>query len=369
MSQTIKDSLPSPAARRLAAATGASARQIPLKLKHTLTKADRRRTRYGLVAAGLCLSVVGLAASLLTTLPRLGPSPLYAAAGLGGLALSGVPAPSTVQRIAETGENAGIVSPVESAKLALPAPPVVSAQPSAATKPVSSPPAAVVAAAQQRVEPADSAVVVAPIAQKIQSLEERLAALNVAAETERREVEKRALDRREQDRLDDERRRAEQRQSEQKLAELKLAEQRVAANQPPAGPGSNSGPATATASGKTSPCLAAVDAATQAVLVSFDTGSTVVSPVQVEQLKRVAALIKNCPAAQIEVAGHTDSKGALESNFSLSWRRAEAVIAVFQGAGVDPSRFTAVGFGTRRPLSQTAEQQNPIDRRVELKLR
>jgi len=367
MSQTIKDSLPSPAARRLAAATGASARQIPLKLKHTLTKADRRHTRTGLVAAGLCLSVVCLAASLLTTLPRLGPSPLYAAAGLGGMALSGVPAPSTVKRVAEAVENAGVTTPVEPAKVALP-PSVVSAQPSA-SKPVSSPSAVVVAAAQQRVEPADSAVIVAPIAQKIQSLEERLAALNVAAETERREAEKRAVDRREQDRRDDERRRAEQRQSELNLADQKLAEQRVAANQPPAGLGTNSGPATATASGKTSPCLAAVDAATQAVLVSFDTGSTVVSPVQVEQLKRVAALIKNCPAAQVEVAGHTDSKGALESNFSLSWRRAEAVIAVFQGAGVDPSRFTAVGFGTRRPLSQTAEQQNPIDRRVELKLR
>jgi len=368
MSQTKKDSLPSPAARRLAGATGATARQIPLKLKHTLTKADRRHTRSGLLAAGLCLSVVGLAVSLLTTLPRLGPSPLYAAVGLGGMALTGVPAPSTVRRVAEAVDNAAITTP-EQAEVTSGMPSAVSAQPGTTTKPVSSPPAVVVAAGQLRVEPVDPAVVVAPIAQKIQSLEERLAALNAAAETERREADKRAVDRREQQRRDDERRQADQRQADQKLAELKLAEQRIAANQPAAGPGINSGPATATASGKTSPCLAAVDAATQAVLVSFDTGSIVVSPVQVEQLKRVATLIKNCPAAQVEVAGHTDSKGALESNFSLSWRRAEAVIAVFQGVGVDPSRFTAVGFGTRRPLSQTADQQNPIDRRVELRLR
>ena len=397
MTKLSDSALPSPAARRLAAAGGPSAAQIPLKLQHALAKADRSRTRIGLFGAAVGLALTLAIAAFVSSLPRLGPSPVQAAASLGADAFrrlppSGVPdaaatarqvaqaprtpvasasptqppSPPTVVRPPDAPVAAAPVAPTSGIAAAeprttdAPKPVVVAAAPLAAAQPAApTTKGDVVTPAPPAFEGLDPSKVVAPITLKLQSLEERLTALNAAAEAERRDAETRAIERREQEKRD-----AERRETERKLAER----QQLAALQTQAPVAAVSSADNASAPKKAS-CLAAIEAATQTMLISFDSGSVAISPVQLEQLKRLGALLKSCPDAKLEVAGHTDSKGVAESNFSLSWRRAEAVIEVFQSVGVDIQRFTAVGYGTRRPLSRTAEQQNPIDRRVDMSLR
>ncbi len=371
---------------------------MPIKLQHALGKADRAKSRFAILAAAVGLSLTALTAIFLTSLPRLGSSPVEAAATLVADAVRGVPQPTTSaapsskpRQVAEASQPASQLQPAAPAPVTpspsteptskkLPErtaaavdPRSINAPPTSVPRPAviaGAPPAAPPSAAPAPVgaaplppppafEALDPAKGVAPIAQMLQSLEERLAALNVAAEAERQDAAKRAIERRELDQRDIERREAERKFAEQ---------QRLAALSTPGAPGSaaRSG---ASPPPKSTACLSAVEAATTTLLISFDTGSTVVSPVQVEQLKRFGGMLKSCPDAKLEVAGHTDAKGVAESNFSLSWRRAEAVIEVFRSVGVDTGRFTAVGYGTRRPLSITVEQQNPIDRRVEMTLR
>jgi outer membrane protein OmpA-like peptidoglycan-associated protein len=118
-------------------------------------------------------------------------------------------------------------------------------------------------------------------------------------------------------------------------------------------------------------CVREVEIAAKSIIISFDVRSAVISPVQLEQLKRFAAFLSACPQAKVEIAGHTDLKGQQEGNFQLSWDRAESVLKALKTHGLDPNRFTVVGYGPRRPLSQStdATNYNPVDRRVELFVR
>ena len=47
----------------------------------------------------------------------------------------------------------------------------------------------------------------------------------------------------------------------------------------------------------------------------------------------------------MEVAGHTDSQGRLETNMRLSQQRAEAVVAGLMARGALVSEFEAKGYG------------------------
>jgi OmpA-OmpF porin, OOP family len=118
-------------------------------------------------------------------------------------------------------------------------------------------------------------------------------------------------------------------------------------------------------------CQRDIEIAATTLIIAFDVNSASISPLQAEQLKRFSGLLRLCPDVKIEVAGHTDMKGAKERNFGLSWERAEAVIQLLRSYGVAPDIFTPIGYGPRRPLSDNpdAATYNQIDRRVELTIR
>jgi outer membrane protein OmpA-like peptidoglycan-associated protein len=118
-------------------------------------------------------------------------------------------------------------------------------------------------------------------------------------------------------------------------------------------------------------CQRDVEVAAGTLIIAFEVNSAVISPLQAEQLKRFSGLLRLCPDVKIEVAGHTDLKGQQERNYGLSWQRAEAVISLLKSHGVAAEIFTPVGYGPRRPLSQSADtgSYNPVDRRVELIVR
>ena len=68
--------------------------------------------------------------------------------------------------------------------------------------------------------------------------------------------------------------------------------------------------------------------------------------------------MKQYPATNAIIEGHTDNDGTDEQLMALSQQRAESVVAyLVDKYGIDRSRFTAKGYGNTRRISynKTAE--------------
>ena len=90
-------------------------------------------------------------------------------------------------------------------------------------------------------------------------------------------------------------------------------------------------------------------------------------------LDKLVVILQKYPDTNIEVQGHTDSKGTTRYNQDLSKRRASAVSSYLSGYGISQSRtviatarLTTVGFGETLPKysNETADDQAK-NRRVE----
>ena len=83
-------------------------------------------------------------------------------------------------------------------------------------------------------------------------------------------------------------------------------------------------------------------------------------------LDKVVDVLKKYPDTDIEVQGHTDSKGTVRYNQNLSVRRASSVSNYLSQNSVIPSRLTTRGFGENSPKynNESVEGQTQ-NRRVE----
>ncbi len=86
-------------------------------------------------------------------------------------------------------------------------------------------------------------------------------------------------------------------------------------------------------------------------------------------LDQVASALLLRPDIDVEIQGHTDSKGSERYNQSLSERRAQSVLEYLVSAGVSANRMTARGFGEIQPISDNlTDEGRERNRRVELKV-
>jgi outer membrane protein OmpA-like peptidoglycan-associated protein len=103
--------------------------------------------------------------------------------------------------------------------------------------------------------------------------------------------------------------------------------------------------------------------------VTFATDSAGLNASFFSVLQSVSLVLKEYSRTIIDVAGHTDSTGALDYNQSLSERRANAVAQYLRTQGISDLRILARGYGPNRPIAPNGtpegRQQN---RRVELLL-
>lgn len=103
--------------------------------------------------------------------------------------------------------------------------------------------------------------------------------------------------------------------------------------------------------------------------IIFLSGTSIVNNASKSSVVRAAALLKTCPAARVEIAGHTDNLGSPASSLPLSERRAVAVRAALVRLGVPATRLLAHGYGESFPVASNDTPAGRIaNRRVELRV-
>jgi outer membrane protein OmpA-like peptidoglycan-associated protein len=101
--------------------------------------------------------------------------------------------------------------------------------------------------------------------------------------------------------------------------------------------------------------------------VLFASGETVLLDSALSSLEEVVDLLQTEPDKKIRVEGHTDSRGAAETNLELSQKRAEAVREALVGLGVAEDRITALGMGEDFPIASNEDEAGRAqNRRVDV---
>ena len=70
-----------------------------------------------------------------------------------------------------------------------------------------------------------------------------------------------------------------------------------------------------------------------------------------KELETVLGLMKEYPKMEIELSGHTDSKGTDAYNDKLSTNRAKAVVDWLVAHGVSAKRLSSKGYGAKKPIA------------------
>ena len=104
--------------------------------------------------------------------------------------------------------------------------------------------------------------------------------------------------------------------------------------------------------------------------ILFDSGRATIDPDSAGLLDRLIETALRCPAANIEIAGHTDADGEDGFNQALSEKRAQAVADYLVKAGLPANRFTATGYGSTQPIATNdTDEGKAQNRRIDFMVR
>jgi OOP family OmpA-OmpF porin len=100
--------------------------------------------------------------------------------------------------------------------------------------------------------------------------------------------------------------------------------------------------------------------------IYFDFDKTTLKQESFTELNKVVDFLKRNSKIEIEISGHTDSKGSDDYNLTLSQGRSQSVVDYVISQGIDGSRLTAKGYGEGKPVeSNDTEAGRAVNRRVE----
>ena len=100
--------------------------------------------------------------------------------------------------------------------------------------------------------------------------------------------------------------------------------------------------------------------------IYFDFDKSTLRPESFEELDKLKDLLNKYPNMNIEISGHTDSKGSDEYNLELSQGRADAVRQYLLDNGIMAGRIEAKGYGETQPEADNdTEEGRQINRRVQ----
>jgi Outer membrane protein and related peptidoglycan-associated (lipo)proteins len=99
------------------------------------------------------------------------------------------------------------------------------------------------------------------------------------------------------------------------------------------------------------------------VLFGYDRSD--LTPSAEASLDKLINVLKEYPDTNLEIQGHTDSKGSDSYNQGLSERRANAVATYLRNRGINSARITTKGYGESAPIaSNDTEEGRAQNRRV-----
>ena len=103
--------------------------------------------------------------------------------------------------------------------------------------------------------------------------------------------------------------------------------------------------------------------------VQFETDSDRLLPGAARIIEDAAGTLAKNPNLTVEVAGHTDDRGAAAYNEGLSERRARTVHDYLVNLGIDEARLSWRGYGESSPVADNATPEGRQEnRRVVLRI-
>lgn len=106
--------------------------------------------------------------------------------------------------------------------------------------------------------------------------------------------------------------------------------------------------------------------------ISFDSGSAIVKDKGIEVAREVSEFLMTDPPHQIVISGHADDRPMHNMLFASNWelsvtRAINFMTLILKNEGLDPTRFSAKGFGEHQPIvPNTSEENRAKNRRVEV---
>lgn len=101
--------------------------------------------------------------------------------------------------------------------------------------------------------------------------------------------------------------------------------------------------------------------------ILFDTNKATFQQRTYPVLEAMVAILKEYPASNFSIEGHTDSDGKDAANQVLSESRAAAVVSYLVEKGIASSRLSSKGFGESKPVATNKTKAGKaLNRRVEV---
>lgn len=101
-------------------------------------------------------------------------------------------------------------------------------------------------------------------------------------------------------------------------------------------------------------------------VVNFAFNSAELTSTAKNNLEKLAEVLKNNPDTNINIYGHTDSKGSDSYNLTLSEKRANTVASYLNSLGIAKNRLISKGLGKNEPIATNeTEEGRAKNRRVE----
>lgn len=104
--------------------------------------------------------------------------------------------------------------------------------------------------------------------------------------------------------------------------------------------------------------------------VYFETNKDVLTANSQQQLKNIAAILKNFPTAKIKFGGYTDNTGSDDINKPLSEKRAKMAANELTKLGVAAAHVESEGYGSQHPIcpANDTDECKAQNRRVDIRV-